>query len=246
MHAVASPKLVRRLATVRRADAGPDRLVDLDRRHAAVRGRRRADGDPLHGANFAVVLLPRLQRRGAGAALAERVDAMAAPQPALSRRHLRRVACHPRRCDRLLCADGSCRLCGRDVSGLVYPRRHRLCLHHRHGRDVVRSLRGGDRSSRLAHPESHRRLLSVASVHGRFRQADPRHAAFRPVPDSAAGGDGAAADRHDVGAFNADGPSGKSPRYLWPRPSSSRARASVMLRMHSPASIRAMVPSPRP
>src|ERR1700675_4762487 len=31
-------------------------------------------------------------------------------------------------------------------------------------------------------------------------------------------------------------------RYFGPRPSSSRARASVMLRMHSPASSRAMVP----
>src|SRR5258708_24245559 len=87
-HAVAAPKLVRRLATVRRADAGADRLVDLDRRHAAVRGRRRADGDPIHGANLAVVVRARLQRRGAGAALAERMDAMAAPQPALSRRYL--------------------------------------------------------------------------------------------------------------------------------------------------------------
>src|SRR6195256_2900631 len=95
-HAVAAPKLVRRLATLRRADAGADRLVDLDRGHAAVRGRRRADGDPLHGANLAVVLRSRLQRRGAGAALAERVDAMATPQPALSRRHLRRGACQPK------------------------------------------------------------------------------------------------------------------------------------------------------
>src|SRR5882672_1348413 len=34
-------------------------------------------------------------------------------------------------------------------------------------------------------------------------------------------------------------------RHWWPRPSSSLARASVMLRMHSPASSRAMVPSPR-
>src|SRR5881394_2550586 len=32
-------------------------------------------------------------------------------------------------------------------------------------------------------------------------------------------------------------------RHWWPRPSSSSARAFVMLRMHSPASMRAMVPS---
>ena len=37
-----------------------------------------------------------------------------------------------------------------------------------------------------------------------------------------------------------------SRRHWWPRPSSSLARASVMLRMHSPASSRAMVPSPMP
>lgn len=35
-------------------------------------------------------------------------------------------------------------------------------------------------------------------------------------------------------------------RHWWPRPSSSSARAFVMLRMHSPASMRAMVPSPMP
>src|ERR1700680_808158 len=36
-HAIASSKLVRRLAAVRRADACPDRAVHLDRQHAAVR-----------------------------------------------------------------------------------------------------------------------------------------------------------------------------------------------------------------
>src|SRR5262245_28807189 len=37
-----------------------------------------------------------------------------------------------------------------------------------------------------------------------------------------------------------------SRRHCWPMPSNSLARASVMLRMHSPASSRAMVPSPIP
>src|ERR1700736_4968286 len=94
-YAAASSKLVRWLAPGRGADADPDRIVGLDRRHAAVRCRWRAHGDPVHRANFAVVVLSGLQRRGAGAAVAWSMDAMAAPQPALSRRQLRRLARHP-------------------------------------------------------------------------------------------------------------------------------------------------------
>src|SRR5712664_149678 len=56
--------------------------------------------------------------------------ALAFSAAALARPHLRRFACHPRRCDRLLCADGSCRLCGSDIGCLLHFRRHRLCLHH--------------------------------------------------------------------------------------------------------------------
>ena len=52
----ASPKLVRGLAAVRRADADPGRPVRLDRRHAAVRRREPAPGDPRDGADFAVPL----------------------------------------------------------------------------------------------------------------------------------------------------------------------------------------------
>src|SRR4030095_11216484 len=84
--------LVRRLAAVCRARRGADGSVNLDIRHARLRGRGRTHGDPLHGADVAVVLLPRLLRRRAGAAVAECLDAMAAPQPPLSRRQLRRLA----------------------------------------------------------------------------------------------------------------------------------------------------------
>src|SRR5258708_22323300 len=86
--AVRTTELVRRLAAVRRVDADPDRPVRLDRGHAAIRGRRRPHGDPLHRANLAIVLLPRLLGRDAGAALFERLVAMAAPQPPSARRHL--------------------------------------------------------------------------------------------------------------------------------------------------------------
>src|ERR1700692_4183750 len=102
-YAAASSKLVRWLAPGRGADADPDRIVGLDRRHAAVRGRRRAHGDPVHGADLAVVVRSRLQRRGAGATVAKSMDAMAAPQPALSRRQLRGLARHPRDGHYLFC-----------------------------------------------------------------------------------------------------------------------------------------------
>ena len=160
-----------------------------------LRGRRRADGDPLHRADLAVVLLPRLRRRGAGAAMAECVDAVAAPQPPLSRRHLCRLARHPRGRHCLLRGDGSRGLRGSDQHRLVYFRRHRLCLHHRHDRDLVRPHRGSARRAGLAHAASGRRLLSAVSVHGVVRQADSRHAALRAVPDPAAGGVRAAHDR---------------------------------------------------
>ena len=171
----------------------------LDRLDAAVRGRRRAHGDPLHRADLAVVLLPRLLRRGAGAAVAQRLDAMAAPQPPLSRRDLRGLARPPRHRDRLFCRDGPGRLCGRDLGGLLHLRRHRLCLHHRDGRDLVRPHGAGDRPARLAHAAPHRRLLSAVSVHGVVRQADSRHAALRAVPDPAGGRVRAADDQHGAG-----------------------------------------------
>src|SRR5450631_1007945 len=61
-----------------------------------------------------------------------------------------------------------------------------------------------DRTARLAYPAPYGRPLSVASVHGLFRQANSGHAALRAVPDSAAGRDGAAADRHDVRTIRPD------------------------------------------
>ena len=73
--------------------------------------------------------------------------------------------------------------------------------------------RGGDRPARLSHPASHRRLLFAVSVHGVVRQADSRHAALRAVPDPAAGGDGAAADRDGVAANAAHGAGGIARRY---------------------------------
>src|ERR1700735_4412922 len=130
-YAAASSKLVRWLATVRSADVDPDRVIGLDRRHAAVRGRRRAHGDTVHRADLVVVVLPGFQRCGAGAAVAKFVDAMAAPQPALSWRQLRDLAWNPRGCHYLFCGHGARRLHGRDVSGHLFVRRHRLWVYSR-------------------------------------------------------------------------------------------------------------------
>lgn len=46
-----------------------------------------------HRTDLAIVLLPRLVGRRAGAALVQWPDALATPQPPLSRRALRRLAC---------------------------------------------------------------------------------------------------------------------------------------------------------
>ena len=54
-------------------------------------------------------------RRRAGAAVAQRLDPVAAPQPPLSRRDLCGLARHPCDRDRLFCGDGSGCLCGRDL-----------------------------------------------------------------------------------------------------------------------------------
>src|SRR5690242_20863658 len=99
-HDFVAAKLVRWMAAVCPARIGADGALHLDIRHARLRSRRRAHGNPLHGADVAVVLLPRLLRRGAGAAMAECLDALAAPQPPLSRRHLRRLAWLARHRDR--------------------------------------------------------------------------------------------------------------------------------------------------
>src|ERR1700722_6010051 len=172
-NAAASSKLVRWLATFRGGGIDPYRFIGLDRRHAAVRCRRRAHGDPVHRADLVVVVLPGFQRRGAGAAVAEFVDPMAAPQPALSWRQLRGLAWNPRGCHYLFCGHGARRLHGRDVSGHLFVRRHRLWLHHRDDRDLVRPHRGRDRSARLAHLASVWRLLFVVPVMVSFGKRIP-------------------------------------------------------------------------
>src|SRR5262245_12002306 len=74
-----------------------------------------AGGDSLYATQLVRALLPRVQRYGALPAMAWELDALAAAEPPLSRRFVRRVSPHPRdRAGRLLAAR----------PGAV-PRRHR-------------------------------------------------------------------------------------------------------------------------
>src|SRR5260370_1377325 len=62
---MASSRLVRRLAAVWRADANPDRLLPVDRPHAAVPGRGDPHWYPLHPPTFADLLLRHAETRHA-------------------------------------------------------------------------------------------------------------------------------------------------------------------------------------
>src|ERR1700724_131893 len=73
-----------------------------------------------------------------------------------------------------------------------FTRWQRLCLHHRHGGNLVRRQRPRHRPARMAHPAQLGRLLSVGPVHDQFRDADSGGAELCLVPGAAAGGDGAA------------------------------------------------------
>src|SRR4051794_34821200 len=95
-HAPAQPQLVRRLSPPHSADPGHGRPQRLAREHAALRRRWRAHGGAVYRPQLARAVLSRLLGRGAGATVAEPLDALAVAQPSPTRigvRGLTRPAC---------------------------------------------------------------------------------------------------------------------------------------------------------
>ena len=131
-------KLVRRLAAVRAALADPAgfSIWIAGMRDFEVEGVRMVIR--FTARTSLVLFCLAFAGARAGADVAQRVDPVAAPQPPLSRRHLCGLARHPRGRYRHLRRDGSRRLCGGDLDRVLYFRRHRLRLHHRHDRNLVR------------------------------------------------------------------------------------------------------------
>jgi len=152
----------------------------LDRLDAAVRGRRRAHGDPLTARTSLLFFCLAFS----AAALARLWPNAWTRWQRRNRRYLGvtfrpRTACTPSRSVCFAVMDPVC-LYGRDLGGLLHFRRLGYAFIIAM---AATSFDGqpGDRPARLARAASHWRLLSAVSVHGVVRQADsdmPLYALF--------------------------------------------------------------------